>query len=81
MQVPVIVPELQTAAEPLCISGWLIEVGDSVIGGELVAEVGIPGVTFDLLVTISGELVEIVKPIGAPVFVGDTIGWIEASPD
>ena len=77
MRIPIVVPELQIGTEPLRISGWLVDEGDHVVYGDLVAEVLISGVTFDILSESGGRLVQIAKPVDAAVLEREIIGWLD----
>jgi pyruvate/2-oxoglutarate dehydrogenase complex dihydrolipoamide acyltransferase (E2) component len=72
------VPEVGAGDEPLYLCGWLVDLGDLVLAGDLVAEILIPGVTFEIVSDATGRLVEIVKPVDSRVHQGDVIGWIES---
>lgn len=77
MRYPIIVPDLDTGAEPLVLSGWLIEAGDLVVVGDQIAEILIPGITLDLLAEFPGRLVRIEKSVDSTIMSGDVIGWLE----
>ena len=77
MQKPILVPDLQTGIERLVLSAWLIEEGDFVDVGDQVAEIRIPGVTFDVLAEFSGRLVRIEKSADVSIAAGDVMGWID----
>lgn len=73
---PITLPDLGTSGEPVRISAWLIDLGQSVIAGDRVVEVLIPGITFDLEADKTGELVEICRAVDAIVEPGEILGWI-----
>ena len=75
-RIPITVPDLGTDTESIRISAWLVDVGQTVIAGDRVVEVLIPGITFDIEAAQTGELVEIAKPVDAVVIPGDILGWI-----
>jgi pyruvate/2-oxoglutarate dehydrogenase complex dihydrolipoamide acyltransferase (E2) component len=77
MRTPIVVPDLRIGTETLVISGWLVDEGDLVIAGDIVVEVLIPGVTFDILAESTGQLVQIVKPVDVSVTAGEVIGWLD----
>ena len=79
MRIPIVVPELGIGHESLRVSGWFVEEGDLVISGDLIAEVLIPGVTFDIAAESSGRLVQIAIPVDATIETGSTLGWLERS--
>jgi 2-oxoglutarate dehydrogenase E2 component (dihydrolipoamide succinyltransferase) len=73
---PITVPELGAGDEPIRVSAWLVDVGQTVIAGDRVVEVLIPGITFDIGAGRSGELVEVIRSADAVVVPGDVLGWI-----
>ena len=77
MRHAIFLPEVGAENEPVRVSGWLADVGDTIIAGDIVAEVLLPGITFDVEATQSGQLVRIEKPIDALVASGDVLGWID----
>ncbi len=81
MRVPIMVPDLRSGEETLRISGWLVDEGDLVRAGDLIVELLIPGVTIDIAAPVTGQLVEIVKPVDSPVLFGDVLGWLEPTVD
>ena len=74
-------PELGLEDKAARISGWLVDVDDVVVAGDVVAEVLLPGITFDVAATHSGKLVQIERPMDAIVATGDVLGWIDANDD
>ena len=76
---PIIVPELGAGSESVRVSAWLVDVGQTVIAGDRVVEVLVPGITFDIEAAQSGELVEITRPVDAIVAQGEVLGWIASS--
>ena len=79
MRVPIVVPRaLGSGEEPLRLCGWLVDEGDLVLAGDLVAEVLIPGChEVEIVAESTGRLAEIVKPIDSVVLVGEVICWLE----
>lgn len=75
-RVPVKVPEIGSGDEPLRISAWLVDIGQTVIAGDRILEVLIPGITFDIEAPQTGLLVEITRPVDAVVQSGDIVAWI-----
>jgi pyruvate/2-oxoglutarate dehydrogenase complex dihydrolipoamide acyltransferase (E2) component len=75
--VPVVVPDLGTAGEPVSLSAWFVEPGESVDAGEPLFEVALPGITCDVLATVSGRVGRLVKDIDALVAPGDVVAWVE----
>jgi pyruvate/2-oxoglutarate dehydrogenase complex dihydrolipoamide acyltransferase (E2) component len=75
--IPVVVPDLGTAGEPVSLSAWFVEPGESVEAGEPLFEVALPGITCDVAAPVSGRVSRLVKEIDALVSPGDTVAWIE----
>jgi pyruvate/2-oxoglutarate dehydrogenase complex dihydrolipoamide acyltransferase (E2) component len=73
---PITMPDLGTGNEAVRVSAWLVEVGQTVIAGDRVVEVLLPGITFDIHAERTGELVEITVPVDAVVAAGQVLGWI-----
>ena len=73
---PITLPDLGTHGESVRISAWLVDVGQTVIAGDRVVEVLVPGITFDLEAGKTGELVEVCRAVDAIVNPGDILGWI-----
>ena len=80
MRVPIVVPEIGSGEEQLHISGWLADEGDLVLSGDIIAEVLIPGVVFEIAAESNGRLVEIKCPVDDKVAVGDILGWLDDEP-
>ena len=75
-RVPIQLPELGTAGEPVRVCCWLVEAGEDVDVGDRLVEVLIHGVTFDVASPASGTIVGIDKSLNAVVDTGDVLGWI-----
>lgn len=69
----------QWGAEPVRIVNWLVEPGELVCAGDLLVEVGVPGVLGDVRATIDGRIAEICHAENAWIVPGTAIGWIEPS--
>jgi len=52
---------LDTAGEPLSLSAWFVEPGESVEAGEPLFEVALPGITCDVAAPVSGRVSRLVK--------------------
>lgn len=74
---PIVMPDLGTEGQPVCISAWFVEPGDLVESGDRVMEVLVTGVTCDLPAPAAGRIVRIEKPTESPVHPGDVLGWID----
>jgi len=79
MRSSIVVPDLGAGSECLKVSGWLVDEGDWILAGDLVVEVLIPGLTFDIAAESTGRLVEIVAAIDTTIRAGDVLGWIDDS--
>lgn len=77
MRVPILVPDLHPGDERLRLSGWLVDEGDWILAGDLIVEVLIPGITFDIAAESTGRLVEISSAIDDEIHAGDILGWID----
>lgn len=75
-RIAVTVPELGVGNETLRISAWLVEPGQTVVAGDHLAEVLIPGITYEIAASHTGELAQIVRYADSVVSTGDIIGWI-----
>jgi pyruvate/2-oxoglutarate dehydrogenase complex dihydrolipoamide acyltransferase (E2) component len=69
------VPEL--GAERVAFSLWHVRAGDRVTEGDRVAELLIPGATFDVPAPASGVLTERTAQPGDPLRPGQVIGTID----
>lgn len=76
-QVPVPLPDLGTAGQPVSLVAWLVEPGDSVDIGDRMLEVAIPGITCDVCSPATGIVARLEKPIDAQVLPGEVVAWIE----
>ena len=77
MLVPLIVPEVGVSAGQLRLSTWLVTLGEEVVIGDRIAEVLVPGMTFDIASPVSGRLVKQEKQPDAILATGERLGWIE----
>jgi pyruvate/2-oxoglutarate dehydrogenase complex dihydrolipoamide acyltransferase (E2) component len=81
MRYAIELPELGLEDKAARISGWHVDVDDVVVAGDVVAEVLLPGITFDVATVHSGKLVQIERPMDAVIATGDVLGWIETNDD
>ena len=72
---PITVPEL--GSDRASFSVWHVNVGDRVTEGDRVAELLIPGATFDVSAPATGRLAERTAQPGDGVRAGQVIGTIE----
>ena len=75
-RIPITIPDFGAGDEKIRISAWLVDVGQMVIAGDNVLEVLVPGITFDIAATQSGELVEATKAVDEFVVANEIVGWI-----
>jgi pyruvate/2-oxoglutarate dehydrogenase complex dihydrolipoamide acyltransferase (E2) component len=74
-RVAIVLPDL--GSPRVSFSLWYVRAGDTVYEGDRVAEVLIPGATFDVAAPVTGTLTErLVLPDDALV-TGQVLGWIE----
>lgn len=76
--IPITLPELGSAAR---FSLWFVLPGDRVYEGDRVAEVLVPGATFDVAAPATGIFVERNAAANEPLAVGQVLGTILADPD
>jgi pyruvate/2-oxoglutarate dehydrogenase complex dihydrolipoamide acyltransferase (E2) component len=69
-------PDLGTPR--VAFSLWYVRVGDRVFEGDRVAEVLIPGATYDVQAPASGTLAEQTAFPNDALATGQVLGWIEA---
>lgn len=72
---PIILPDLGTAQVKFSL--WYVQVGDRVLAGDRVAEVLIPGATFDIAAPISGVLKDRHVQPNDSLSLGQVLGVIE----
>lgn len=73
---PIALPELGTPR--ITFSLWYVRPGDRVVEGDRVAEVLIPGATFDVAAPATGQLTERIALSSDPLIPGQVLGWIES---
>jgi 2-oxoglutarate dehydrogenase E2 component (dihydrolipoamide succinyltransferase) len=76
--VPVRVPQFGAEGDEIRLTCWFVEVGEEVRSGERIAEVRIPGVTYDVTAPAGGVLSRIEVWNDALVVETMVLGWIEA---
>ena len=81
MTTAILTPDLKNESHEVRVSCWLVDVGDEVECGERVAELLMPGVTFDVAAPIAGTLHRISKPVDTVIQSGDILGWIANRPE
>jgi pyruvate/2-oxoglutarate dehydrogenase complex dihydrolipoamide acyltransferase (E2) component len=73
-RVPIVVPELGSPRATFSL--WHVRVGDRVSEGDRVAEVLIPGATFDVAAPAAGRLAEALTAPNDPLAPGAVLGVI-----
>lgn len=74
-RVPITLPDL--GAPGAVLSLWYVRPGDRVFEGDRVAEVLLPGLTFDVPAPVTGVLAERFALPTDPVTTGQVLGWVE----
>jgi len=77
MRIAVEMPNLGHDIETGKIVAWVKKIGDSVVRGDVIAEVETEKVTMEVEVFDSGVLVEIVQGVDADVATGELIAYLE----
>ncbi len=75
MKVPITLAEL--GSNRVNFSLWYVRCGDRLFAGDRVAEVLIPGATFDVHAPVNGTLVEQLMFPNDALVTGQLLGWIE----
>ena len=79
MRVEVKLPQISMGVVDCQVSKWLHAVGDRVAEGQLLIEVDTDKTVTEIEAPEAGVLVEILKPAGTVVGVGETLGIIDTS--
>lgn len=74
--IPLCVPTIAPAGVSAIISHWYVETGDSILAGDQLLELLVPGMTYDLAAPVSGCLIQILRDVDASVAAGEIVGWI-----
>ena len=77
MRVAIEMPQLGFDMPAGRIAAWLVEPGDRVARGQVIAEVETEKTTVGMESLGAGTLVEIVRAAGEEVPVGEVIAWLE----
>ena len=78
--ISVVAPDLGSS-EPVRVSGWLVDVGETVRAGDRLVELLMPGVTYDVPAPASGRLSEVTAATSSAGRPGDLLGRIEVDQD
>lgn len=77
MSIPIKMPNLGAEADEARVSSWQKAVGDTVMEGEVIAEIETEKANVDLEMPASGRLLEILVPAGMGAKVGDVLATYE----
>uniref|UniRef100_A0A7C4LLT3 Lipoyl-binding domain-containing protein n=1 Tax=Schlesneria paludicola TaxID=360056 RepID=A0A7C4LLT3_9PLAN len=80
-RIPLRIPPEDWPAAPIQLELWLVEAGDVVDAGDVVAELSIPGLVGSLVAPAAGRVVDLQAPSERRWQAGDIIGWIETAED
>ena len=77
MPTPIQLPDLGVGDEPIRVSLWLVEPGDSVEAGDRIVELLVSGLTFDVPAPVAGTLRQALAVQDEVVSPGAILGWID----
>jgi pyruvate dehydrogenase E2 component (dihydrolipoamide acetyltransferase) len=77
MSTPIRMPNLGAEADAARVSSWLKSVGDTVMEGEVIAEIETEKANVDLEMPATGRLLEILVPAGTDANVGEILATYE----
>jgi pyruvate/2-oxoglutarate dehydrogenase complex dihydrolipoamide acyltransferase (E2) component len=77
MSTPIKMPNLGAEADAARVSSWLKAVGDTVMEGEVIAEIETEKANVDLEMPATGRLLEILVPAGTDADVGAVLATYE----
>ena len=80
-RIAIMLSEADWGSQPVKMNNWLVEPGETVLAGEALVELGIPGVVGDLCSPIDGRLVEICCAEDTWVTAGTIVAWVEGTTD
>ncbi len=79
MSLPIKMPNLGAETDEARVSAWLKAVGDTVMEGEVIAEIETEKANVDLEMPAAGRLTEILVEAGADAVVGTVLATYEAA--
>jgi len=79
-RVPIVISPVEWGADPVRLIHWLVVPGEDVAEGEVLAEVGRPGIIGDVRATHSGRVLELCQIEADGVLPGAVLGWIQSLP-
>jgi 2-oxoglutarate dehydrogenase E2 component (dihydrolipoamide succinyltransferase) len=75
------VPDLELPGFPIVLTSWIAQLGQSVLGGERIAELAVADALVELVAPTDGKLVEKLVDEGDTVTVGQAVAVIRVTPD
>jgi pyruvate dehydrogenase E1 component alpha subunit len=85
MAVPIKIPDIGTTVEEVAVYSWLVEEGDAIARGDVIAEIETDKAIVEFESPVEGVLLQKVVPEGGEAGLGDIIAWVgepgESVPD
>jgi pyruvate/2-oxoglutarate dehydrogenase complex dihydrolipoamide acyltransferase (E2) component len=81
MRRPIVISPIEWGAEPVRLIHWLVVPGEEVAEGEILAEVGRPGIIGDIRASYSGRVSELCQIEADGVLPGAVLGWLDVPPE
>ena len=85
MAVPIKIPDIGTTVEEVAVYSWLVEEGDAIARGDVIAEIETDKAIVEFESPVEGVLLRKVVPEGGEAALGDIIAWVgepgESVPD
>lgn len=76
---PILISPAEWGTEPVRLIHWLVVPGEDVEEGEVLAEVGRPGIVGDVRASDAGRIAELCQIEADGVLPGAVLGWIDAA--
>lgn len=76
---PIVIFPADWGNEPVRLIHWLVVPGEDVTDGEVLAEVGRPGIVGDIRASATGRIAELCQIEADGVLPGTILGWIETA--
>lgn len=73
---PVRVPLMAAVAEQLRLTTWYVSPGEPVQRGDVVCEIGVPGIVVTVQAPVTGRLLARGAEIGQPIGPETVLGWL-----
>ena len=77
MRIPIEMPQLGFDMPAGRITAWLVNIGEEVARGQVIADVETEKTTVGMEALAAGTLIEIIRGAGDEVAVGEVIAWLE----